>query len=43
MGEKLKKKPRSLLELFREAVQETEEEERELERYFREMMKESLL
>ena len=43
MEDKTPKKPLSLLEIVREAVKETEEEERELERYYREMMKERLL
>ena len=43
MEEKPSNKPLSLLEIVREAVKETEEEERERDRYFREMIKERLL
>ena len=43
MEDKTPKKPLSLLEIVREAVKETEEEERERDRYFREMIKERLL
>jgi hypothetical protein len=38
--DKLKKKPLSLLELLREAVEETVEEEKELDRYFRKIIAE---
>ena len=40
MEDKLKKKPLSLLELLREAVEETVEEEKELDRYFRKIIAE---